>query len=293
MHVDRIAAIKSALTRNRGDKTAAGRELGISRHAILRAVGSTQEQSTQTRRHLVIPDCQVKDGVPLDHLRWIGEYIAEKRPDVIVCIGDFADLPSLSSYDVGKKSFEGRRFKKDVEACHKGLELLCSPFANLGDYKPRMVLTLGNHEARISRAVENDSKLDGLLTVADLGYEAWGWQVIPYLEPIIIDGVCYSHYFCSGVMGRPVTSARVLNNKKHMSCVMGHVQKREIDYQYNAMGKRLTSIFVGACYQHDEDYLNHQGNAETWRGVWMLNDVKNGEFDEMPISLDYLRRRYG
>jgi hypothetical protein len=26
--------------------------------------------------------------------------------------------------------------------------------------------------------------------------------------------------------------------------------------------------------------------------VWMLNDVQNGSFDELPLSLDYLRRRY-
>lgn len=94
-------------------------------------------------------------------------------------------------------------------------------------------------------------------------------------------------------MGRPVSSAKAMTTKKHMSCVMGHVQRREIDYQYNAMGKRITGIFCGAFYQHDEPYLNYQGNAETWRGIWMLNQVKDGEFDEMPVSLDYLKRRYG
>ena len=45
-------------------------------------------------------------------------------------------------------------------------------------------------------------------------------------------------------------------------------------------------------YQHDEDYLGPQGNAETWRGCWVLNEVFRGEFDEMPISMDYLRRKY-
>lgn len=66
-------------------------------------------------RILVIPDCQVKPGVPLDHMSWIGKLIVDKKPDVIVNIGDFADIPSLSSYDVGKKSFEGRRYVDDLE----------------------------------------------------------------------------------------------------------------------------------------------------------------------------------
>ena len=53
--------------------------------------------------HAIIPDCQVKDGVDLSYLTWVGKYLVEKKPDVIVQIGDFADMPSLSSYDVGKK----------------------------------------------------------------------------------------------------------------------------------------------------------------------------------------------
>ena len=69
-----------------------------------------------TNKHLVIPDVQIKPGQDLSFLRVIGEYIVEKQPDVIVCLGDFADMPSLSSYDVGKKSFEGRRYKDDIKA---------------------------------------------------------------------------------------------------------------------------------------------------------------------------------
>ena len=53
----------------------------------------------------VIPDCQIKEGVPTEHLEWAGQYIADKKPDVIVNIGDFWDMPSLSSYDKGRKDF--------------------------------------------------------------------------------------------------------------------------------------------------------------------------------------------
>ena len=47
------------------------------------------------KKHLVIPDCQVKSDVPLENLEWIGRYIVDKKPDVIINIGDFADMPSL------------------------------------------------------------------------------------------------------------------------------------------------------------------------------------------------------
>src|SRR5690348_1900896 len=47
----------------------------------------------------VIPDTQCKKGVDLSHLRWCGQYLAEKRPDVIIHLGDHADMPSLSTHD--------------------------------------------------------------------------------------------------------------------------------------------------------------------------------------------------
>ena len=57
---------------------------------------------------LVIPDCQIKEGVPTDHLTWAGKAIVDYRPDVVVNLGDFADMPSLSTHDIkGSKYFEG------------------------------------------------------------------------------------------------------------------------------------------------------------------------------------------
>ncbi len=252
-------------------------------------------------KHLVIPDVQAKPGVPLDHLRWAGEYIVAKKPDTVVMIGDFADMYSLNLYDAGKKSFEGSRYKADIETAHLAMELLLSPLWEYNAkakknhetrYNPRLVLTLGNHEDRITRCVEADPKLEGILSLADLGYEQFGWEVIPFLEPVIIDGVAYCHYFTSGILGKPVTSAAALVSKKHQSCVMGHVQGRQIAYGTRADGKQITGLFVGGFYQHDEAYLKWQGNKH-WRGLWVLHEVNDGEFDEMPVSMNYLKRKYG
>jgi hypothetical protein len=250
-------------------------------------------------KHLIIPDCQVKPGVPLDHLTWAGKYAAEKRPDKIICIGDFADLPSLSSYDIGKKTFEGRTYKADVECAKEAMGLLLSPIQRAikqsrntkKPWNPKFELYLGNHEHRIERAIEADRKLDGTISVSDLGYRDMGWNVHPYLEVCVLDGIAYSHYFTSGVLGRPVASARALLVKKHMSCVMGHVQKTDIAYDNRADGKRITGLFCGTFYQHDEQYLGPQGNRH-WRGIWMLHNVKDGEFDEMPVPLHYLKEKY-
>lgn len=252
-------------------------------------------------KHLYLPDCQVKDGINFDYLEKIGTYIVEKRPDVVICGGDFADMESLSSYDVGKKSFEGRRYVKDIDAAHEAMNRLLLPLELFNakaiknkekQYHPRLVMTLGNHENRINKAVNNDSKLDGVLSIDDLGYASFGWEVHDFLDVVIIDGVAYSHYFVTGVAGRPASSAAAQLRKTNMSCVAGHQQGLQIATASRADGARLTSIIAGSCYTHTEDYLGPQGN-EHWRGFLVLHAVNNGQFDLMPVSLDYLHRKYG
>ena len=43
---------------------------------------------TLPKRHFVIPDTQVKKGVPIDHMAWIGAAIRDYKPDVVVHLGD-------------------------------------------------------------------------------------------------------------------------------------------------------------------------------------------------------------
>ena len=252
-------------------------------------------------KHLVIPDTQVKPGHPIDHLKWAGMYAAEKKPDVIIHIGDHFDMPSLSSWDVGKKSFEGRRYTDDIAAGIKGMELFLKPIreeqARLVKNKhkrwnPRLVFTLGNHENRIQRAIEGDAKLDGLIGYKDLKLEEMGWEVYDFLEVAVIDEICYSHYFTSGIMGRPVSSARIMLTKKMMSCIMGHVQDRDIAYGRRADGTNILGLFSGIFYQNDEDYLTPQAHW-SWRGRWMLKEVEKCGCDALPVSMTSVRKKYG
>ena len=109
--------------------------------------------------HCVIPDCQVKDGVDLSYLTWVGKYIVDKKPDVVIQIGDFADMPSLSSYDVGKKSFEGRRYKTDIEVTKKAMEMLLAP---LKEYNERARRNKGKlYRPRLSWSPQCQSCSDG------------------------------------------------------------------------------------------------------------------------------------
>ena len=265
---------------------------------------TSQSTATSSRRHLVIPDVQHKPGCSTEHLTWAGKYAVEMLPDVIVVIGDWWDLPSLSSYDKGKKSFEGRRYVKDIDAGNEAMDAFMAPIhAEIARRKkgkrkawdPELHFTLGNHENRITRAVEDSAELEDLMSFDDFNLKEHGFNVHGFLEPVVIEGICFQHYFTSGIMGRPVSSAQAMLNKKHQSTVMGHVQDRQIAYAKRADGTRITGLFAGICYRHEESYLAaSEGTSTSWAGVWVLNECDGtGAFDEMPVSLSYLERKYG
>jgi hypothetical protein len=250
---------------------------------------------TGGKRIAVIGDMQVKPDIDLSYCSRIGRYMADKKPDVIVNIGDFADMPSLSTHDVvGSKATEGARYENDILAVQTAMRLMMAPIKEeikRTGWNPRLVLTMGNHEHRIIRAIESTPKFEETIGLCDLGYEAHGWEVIPFLKPITIEGIVFCHYLCSGVMGRPITSARALLTKKHMSCIVGHQQGRDIAFGQRGDGKQMIAIICGSTYEHEEGYLNEQTNNH-WRGLYILNDCIDGEFEENAVSLKYLRRKY-
>jgi hypothetical protein len=80
-----------------------------------------------TRKHGVIPDTQAKPHVHLQHMKWAGDYFAEKKPDVLVHVGDHWDMPSLSHYDKGTMAAEGRAYEDDIKAGNLAMDLLMAP----------------------------------------------------------------------------------------------------------------------------------------------------------------------
>lgn len=245
-------------------------------------------------RHIVIPDTQVKPGVPLDHLSWIGEYIADKRPDTVVHLGDHYDMPSLSSYDVGKKSFEGRRYVDDIAEGNLAFELLTKPIkraaAKAHKKGPRLIYLLGNHEQRIERATENDAKLDGAIGYHDFVHT--GWERHDFLKIVWVDGIAYSHYFAQPLSGRPYGGQSIDTRLKSIghSFTMGHQQVFMLGRRETGAGAHH-GLVAGNCYLHDEVYRGPQANNE-WRGIIVKNEVENGAYDVMAVSLNYLCKRF-
>jgi hypothetical protein len=254
--------------------------------------------------HLMIPDTQVKPNISLDYLDWLGSYIVDKKPEVIVHIGDHFDFPSLSSYDKGKGSAEGRRVQADIEAGIEGMNRILKPLYELQQqqlsdfgkvlYKPKMVFTIGNHCERLMRHVDENPELIGFLSYDNLRLKCMGWEVIDYLKPVVINGVAYCHFMANPMTGKPYGGAAlsILKNVGESFC-MGHKQLLDVATRFlPASGRQIWSVIAGAYYEHEESYKGPQGNHH-YRGIVIKDNVVDGNFNLSLMSLETMRERYG
>jgi hypothetical protein len=241
----------------------------------------------ETRSHMMIPDLQIREGVPLAHLDWIGEYIVDRKPNVVVQIGDAFDMACLNRHRKARE-LEGARYERDITIPKEGMARIRQP-ARRARLKTEFHQLGGNHEQMIQDAIDLDPKLEGTISMDDVKCPGWIWH--DFLEPVDLDGVVYSHYFYHPMNGKPLagTIENRLQKLGH-SFTMGHQQTLTMGMRY-VKGRSQHGLVAGACYLHDENYKGPQGNAH-WRGVVMKHQVEEGSYDIMPVSLDFLCRKY-
>lgn len=251
-----------------------------------------QQYEAKPLKICIVADTQAKPNVSLEYMKWIGKYIFDKKPDIVVHIGDAYDFESLSSYDKGKKSFEGRRLKADIEAGNESMRLLLAEFQKDG-YNPRLVFCSGNHENRFDRLADDMPELDGFVGTDTLPLAEMGWEVYPFLKPAVIENIFFVHYLANPMTGKPY-GGTAMNQLKTVgnSFVVGHKQCLDVAIRPTLDGKHQIGIINGAAYDFEEPYKGYTGNNH-FRGITMLHEVKDGFGLPMFISLDYLKGRYG
>jgi len=254
---------------------------------------------------LVIPDTQVRAGVPIDHIKAAGNYIVKHKPHHIVVMGDWWDMPSLSRFNTNLEA-EGQKIKADLDAGDDAMMALMMPIISYngkrksqkkGPYKPKLTYIVGNHDpqVRLPRLIEEHPILEGFLEERTTAFlEGLGFEVVDFLKIKNIEGIRFSHYIQNphSVKGAPLGGAidTMLKNAGH-SFVMGHQQTYKMGKHYLSDGTQRLGIVAGAFYDHEERYQGPQGNKH-WRGIVQLNDVKDGSADVCELSLDYLKRKY-
>jgi hypothetical protein len=251
-----------------------------------------------SKTHMVIPDTQVKHGTNTDHIEAAGKMFIDKKPDVLVIIGDWWDFPSLSTFTSAQKiGFEQRTYNKDLVAGIDAMELFLKPFEEYNErqlrnkkktYKPTMVFTVGNHEYRVDRLLEQNTVLEGVLPRCEDYLLDKGFHVIPFKQKAVIDDVTYCHFCPATASNGAVGRAHTIAAKRNSSWTVGHSQI--LDYHVSPHTPRVQCIIAGAFYTHDEGYK--VGSNDHWRGLLYKTNVKDGSYDVQFKSIDGLLEEY-
>lgn len=246
------------------------------------------------KTHLVIPDSHAHPDFGNERYDWLGHLITDVKPDVVIDIGDWWDMPSLCSYDKGTKGFEGRRYKRDIAAGLEAQDRMMSIVRRQKKKLPRFVRTLGNHEDRISRAVSRDPVLEGTIGLDDLQSREAGFEQYDFLTPVEIDGVTYQHYFVAGISGRPMGGERhaqslILKNLASSTC--GHSHLFDHTVRSDIKGRRMHGLVVG-CYQDYHADFAGPANKLWDAGISICREVEDGNYDLERISIQRLKDAY-
>jgi hypothetical protein len=250
--------------------------------------------------HLIIPDGHAHPEYSNTRFDLVGKLIADVKPDVVIEMGDLGDMASLSPYDKGKKGYERNSYHRDVEVTVDAHERILFPMRKLKRKMPRLVKLWGNHEQRVNKAIELDHVLlEEVISPKDFQFEDNRWEVVPYTGStpgiIIVDGIAYSHYFTSGVMGRPISGvhpAYQLLHKQYQSCVQGHTHTMDMCVRTKADGTYIMGIVAGVFVDYWMGYAGEANNL-WWKGVIHLKNIENGFGDPEFISMKALYDAYG
>jgi hypothetical protein len=162
-----------------------------------------------------------------------------------------------------------------------------------------MVSFIGNHEHRITRAIDAQPELEGTISLKDIELERYSSTVVDYegLYPgtLDVDGVCYSHFLVSGVMGRPIGGERhasALITKKLGSCTVGHTHIFDFHLRPRPDGTKAMSVVCPCAMDYDAEWAGQSGKMWS-KGLVIKRNVSQGMYDLEYCSMERLRKEYG
>lgn len=254
---------------------------------------------------LVIPDCQNAPDHPIEHLKALGNWILDNKPDWVHDSGDWNDNKAAGRYESeGVKGLKKRSIKEDLDWAKHCNDVLWGPVNRYNKkanktrrYNPRKTRTLGNHENRLVILSEATPWIKELIfNEENFNEKEHNIEVFPFLEVIEISGVMFSHFFPISSDGttkqtnRGQANARLQVQRLAQSATAGHQQGLSTHTQTTPK-KRLRGVIAGSFYMHDEDYMGPSGN-NYWRGVLYKRNIQNGDYDLQEISLNSLLEEY-
>ena len=243
-------------------------------------------------KYIVFSDAHVEPGDNLYRFDWLGSVIVHTQPQVIVQLGDFASMLSLSHWDQNKKLImEGRRFYDDVSIAKTAVRRMFAPLQKLQDkqrqqkhkvYKPSIIWCDGNHEEWITRYNEHNPEMHQYVkpfyTYIRKTLENVSMDVVhvPYKGYHIRDGIAFTH--CPIMANGNPIGGKYVNEKAldlfHTHIVFGHTHRFLHSHRYLHGHGLKQAINTGCFFQHTPQYAKGAANEHfrTLIGIDIRND---------------------
>ncbi len=253
---------------------------------------------------LPIGDTHTHPGDNSKRLQALGNYIVDKKPDVIVIMGDWFDFDSISKFnEPGSITREGMRLRKELDVGAMGYKIMLHELSYYNkqqakhkhkQYLPEVIFLKGNHEFRLDKLAENNAIFSGAFSIEKELNQVYPTTMVEYGEYIDIDGILFTHIPFKA--GRPLAS--VVNTTGatldlvDKSVIFGHTHRLEVKEKRRAGSYNLIrAINVGCLFENIPNYAKND-NPAWWKGLVPITSYGKGEFDFSTLSMTQLKKQY-
>lgn len=201
---------------------------------------------------LVISDSHINPDNASDSVDlWyrLGKYCVKTKPEIIIHLGDVADLSSQAWRVASRGKYSLEEEVKTVDLVLSSFEEAIEEYnrkrrkKKKKQYRPSKYLTLGNHDVR------NE------VTVIDDLFTSYGWNVVEYLRPLHIMGINFCHCMRKGLTDLMCTTAEELLENWGADIVVGHGHHKDFATSYSlAIHRPITALKCPAFTVGDYDW---------------------------------------
>jgi hypothetical protein len=230
-------------------------------------------------------------------LKWAARLGSERKLSRVVQVGDWGTFDGASFHD--KNDTARARLKPPIRADldNQKESLLVFHDNKAPDWKPKLDITLGNHENRLNRFENANPETMGVFTgELETNFAQFGWRTRPYGEVMFVQGVGISHHPTNGA-GRAFggkTGPQRAANEMTSSFISGHTHA----FQHFTTGKigavsAVDVMEVGCALPHGEveDYATHS-IINWWYGL-VIADLWGGRImSSEKIDMIRIRETY-
>ena len=223
-------------------------------------------------RWIVLPDTHLPHH-DVATLRAVEAYMADHEWSGWLHLGDLIDFNEISHFEAGNNRLD------KVGAIHKSYAATAAfldRHRKLIGPKAKMVYIEGNHEARITRYLDENPEGIGLLEIPKaLDLKARGIQWVPFWS----EGKLFklgNAYFCHGRSTGKNHTSRML--EKYGVCLYGgHTHTVEFSSRERwGDNKTLEYGSLGCLCRYDQKYL--QGNPTSWQQSFSVLYLQPGGY---------------